>query len=177
MKELGIPSTDIYLYSIFDYLEVRINRLNQERLKPSLKWLNENRPLKAESLVVCHGDFHPYNILYHRDSVSAVLDWGTFRFEDPAYDIACTRMVLSVLGPVFYPMIDWDDFVNRYYVQYQQENALDYKKVNFFDAVRLLKALHELDYGLTVWRNPKVEKTLIEKFREISDVKINSTLS
>jgi aminoglycoside phosphotransferase (APT) family kinase protein len=176
MKELGIPKTDFYLYSILDYLEVSINRMSQERLKIGLDWLNENRPSKAECLVACHGDFHPSNILYHQDSVSAVLDWGTFRFEEPAYDVACTRIVLSVLGPVFYPMFDWDDFVSRYFLQYQQENALVPDKVDFFDAVRLLKALYELDYGLKVWRIPKVEKTLIKKFEEISDVKINSTL-
>jgi len=175
MKQLGILSNDINLYSIFDYLEVSINRLNQERLKPGLDWLNENRP-KPESPAICHGDFHPYNILYDQGSVSAVLDWGTFRFEDPAYDVACTRMVLSVLGPVFYPTIDWHEFVRRYYEQYRKECLLDHEKVNFFDAVRLLKALHELDYGLKVWRIPDVEKTLIETFRDKTEVKLNSTL-
>jgi len=175
MKQLGNPPNDIYLYSIFDYLEVLINRMNQERLQPGLDWLIENRP-KPESPVICHGDFHPGNILYYQDAVSAVLDWGTFRFEEPTYDVVCTRMVLSVLGPVFYPMIDWDDFVGRYYERYRKENPLDSERVDYFDAVKLLKSLHELDYGLKVWSTPGVEKRLIEAFREKTGVKIESKL-
>lgn len=175
MNELGFPSNDLNFCPSLDYVEVLINRLNQERLKPGLQWLKENRP-KTESLVICHGDFHPLNILYDQDSVSAVVDWATFRFDDPAYDVATTRMVLSVLGPVFYPMIDWDEFLTRYFEQYQKENSLDPEKVDFFDAVRLLRALNELDRGFKVWRIPAIEKTFIETFREKTDVKIKPTL-
>jgi hypothetical protein len=85
-------------------------------------------------------------------------------------------MVLYVLGPVFYPTIDWNDFVGRYYEQYLKENPLDSERVDYFDAVKLLKSLHELDYGLKVWSIPGVEKRLIEEFREKTGVKIESTL-
>ena len=175
MKQLGIPTNDTRYYSICDSLEASINRYNRERLKPGLDWLNENRP-KPEGPVICSGDFHPVNILYDQGSVSAVLDWGTFRFEDPAYDVCCTRMVGSVLATVFYPTIEWQEFVRRYYEQYLKRRLLDHGKVNFFDAVRLLKALNELDSGLKVWRTPSIEKKLIETFRDKTEVKLDSTL-
>ncbi len=176
METLGNPPDDFYLYSVISLLEHGIHQGNYERLKPGLQWLLDNRPYKTEKLVMCHGDFHPINILWDKSAVSAVLDWGTFRFEEPAYDVACTKTVLSVLGPIYYPNIKWDTFVKRYYEFYQKGNRLDQSRVDFFDTVRLLKALHELDYGLKVWSRTSIEKKLIDQFEEKTGVKMLPTL-
>jgi len=70
-------------YSITEYLDEFIRNNNHTRLFPALKWVLDNRP-PPEPSVFCHGDFHADNILWDSDKVSAVLDWGGFRFEEPA---------------------------------------------------------------------------------------------
>ncbi|MBW2115471.1 MAG: phosphotransferase [Deltaproteobacteria bacterium] len=53
-------------------------------------WLFENRPKEPETLSICHGDFHPMNILYEDGKVQAVLDWSGFMIGDPAMDVAAS---------------------------------------------------------------------------------------
>ena len=79
MKTLDIPRGDTSRYSMVDYLEENINKQGYTRLYPALEWLLEHR-LEREPVVMCHGDFHQGNILWHEGKVSAVLDWGTYRF-------------------------------------------------------------------------------------------------
>jgi len=74
-------------YSITEYLDEFIRKNNHTPLFPALEWVLDNRP-PSEPPVICHSDFHAENILWDDDSVSAVLDWGAFRFEESAWGVA-----------------------------------------------------------------------------------------
>jgi aminoglycoside phosphotransferase (APT) family kinase protein len=66
-------------------------------LDAAMAWLVKNCPPDPGKLAICHGDFHPLNILVQDGRVSGVLDWPGLMVADPVLDIAFT---LSSIGPV-----------------------------------------------------------------------------
>src|SRR5207253_7106912 len=51
--------------------------------------------------VICHGDFHPFNLLVDGDRVS-VVDWSVGLVADPAFDLAFTALTMSA-APIAVP--------------------------------------------------------------------------
>jgi aminoglycoside phosphotransferase (APT) family kinase protein len=47
--------------------------------------------------VICHGDFHPYNVLVHRGRL-AVIDWTDCGLGDPHGDVARTALLFELPG-------------------------------------------------------------------------------
>src|SRR5262249_13861731 len=45
-------------------------------LKPGLAWLEANNPAASRAVVICHGDFHPLNIMADGGGVTGVIDWA-----------------------------------------------------------------------------------------------------
>jgi aminoglycoside phosphotransferase (APT) family kinase protein len=62
-------------------------------LEPALRWLERHRPTAAATDVVCHGDFHPGNIVMSPRSVG-VIDWEGVAIAPPEYDVAITQVRL-----------------------------------------------------------------------------------
>ena len=61
-----------------------------------MSWLRERRPPEPGPRAICHGDFHPQNILSEGGVVTGVLDWPNALVADPAYDVASTRIILAL---------------------------------------------------------------------------------
>ena len=53
-----------------------------------------NRRPADDTVVICHGDLHPFNILAHRRG-DTVLDWSSALLAHPAHDLAYTRLLLA----------------------------------------------------------------------------------
>lgn len=123
------------LPSLIDFMETQITAHNLEWLKPGIQWLQDTRPTTGEKLVLCHGDFHPWNILVDHGAISAVLDWGGFRVWDPESDISGTKMKLTCVAPSVFPDIDWLQLARRYYECYSSEFPIDQSRVEYFEAV------------------------------------------
>ena len=60
-----------------------------------MSWLRERRPPEPGRRAICHGDFHPQNILSEGGAVTGVLDWPNALVADPTYDVASTRIILA----------------------------------------------------------------------------------
>jgi aminoglycoside phosphotransferase (APT) family kinase protein len=76
-------------------LETRIVRGALLGLAPALGWLRANRPAVEGPHVICHGDFHPLNILVNGSrEVTGVLDWPNVLFAERACDVAASRVIL-----------------------------------------------------------------------------------
>ena len=45
-------------------------------LSPALTWLEANHPGPPERATICHGDFHPLNIMAESGRVTGVIDWA-----------------------------------------------------------------------------------------------------
>ncbi len=130
-------------------------------LRPGIKWLLANRPAVSPlpthgrgaggegSAVICHGDFHPLNILMEKEEVSGVIDWPWLRLADPAYDVGATIAIFTQ-GPMdlpgfAYPLVNWfrRGVVRRYLSAYQRLRPLDVGAVRYYEAMRCLGFLLE----------------------------------
>ena len=66
-----------------------------------VEWLDEHEPHDGRR-VICHGDFHPLNVLAVGFDVEAVIDWTGGRIANPAYDVGFTAVLLGQ-APVAVP--------------------------------------------------------------------------
>ena len=93
--------------------------------------------------VICHGDFHPLNVLVTGHEVTGVVDWGWVVIAQPALDVGATVALLAH-GPVDVPRLAlplvrvvrrW--IVRRYLRAYASVRPLDLDEVRYFEALRL----------------------------------------
>ena len=73
-----------------------VERWNLAGLKPGLAWLDAHRPPRAEA-AICHGDFHPLNILADKDGPTGVIDWANVVIAEPAMDVASAITNISAV--------------------------------------------------------------------------------
>jgi aminoglycoside phosphotransferase (APT) family kinase protein len=168
---------DIYsLASRSDRLQERAARVPWVR--SGVEWLTRNRPPIPEREVVCHGDFHPLNILYADGEVTGVLDWAGFGVGDPAYDIGNT-LVLSTLASkhVLASMdgvaaVDWNLFGDQYLAAYRTRLPLDDTNLDYYRVRRCIQALIEGVEGQHVWQHPGVISDLLATIHDITGVRL-----
>jgi aminoglycoside phosphotransferase (APT) family kinase protein len=182
MKTITPEDAGTIRYSITEYLDEFIPKNNHTRLFPALKWVLDNRP-PSEPPVICHGDFHAENILWDNDSVSAVLDWGAFRFEEPAWDVAYIIVKLRAFYPQRLHGVSLNVYIDRYFRSYTERRKIVRDRFSYFEAVGALNALNEIETHINDMTDTslkqllgKVEDYMINVFKEVSGVKIpNST--
>jgi aminoglycoside phosphotransferase (APT) family kinase protein len=85
-------------------LDRRIRERPLEGLSQGMRWLFEHRPTPDASRVICHGDFHPQNLLVADGRVSAVLDWPNVVVAEREYDVASTRAILALTPIELWPV-------------------------------------------------------------------------
>jgi aminoglycoside phosphotransferase (APT) family kinase protein len=165
-------------YSIEDRLGWLVEQIESpsfEWLQPGLRWIVKNRPEDPDRLVVCHGDFHPINILTKDGEVSGVVDWSSFLVCDPAYDIGITKVLVTVAALSIFPEVPkvyWVQFINRYYDYYQRECPVDPVHVEYYEAFRCLKALLEGAEGHAAFCQPETMRILSEYFEKITSIRL-----
>lgn len=160
-------------YSIEDRLSWLVEQIKSpgcEWLQPGLRWIVANRPEDPDRWVVCHGDFHPINILTKDGEVSGVLDWSGFVVGDPAYDIGITNVLGTVAAPGLFPGVDWVELINRYQDYYRQRCPVELARIEYYEAFRCLWALLEGAEGHAAWSHPDVMRRLSEHFEQITRV-------
>ena len=97
LEVAGVPLATMSFDGRLAMMEGEIGRLGLTRLEPVIDWLKAHRPQSAVAPVLCHGDFHPLNILAQDGSVTGVLDWGNATFGDPASDVGSTIANISTV--------------------------------------------------------------------------------
>ena len=158
-------------------LSGRMNWLSAKRellpwLAESVQWLIENRPREPELLSICHGDFHPLNILVQDGKVTAVLDWPGFMIGDPAMDVACTIVLVTIAARSLLPEQDWDRVLGRYLQAYCDERPLDLEHLCYYKMLRCVAAFVDGAKGQEVWRSPSALQNLIEHVYDISGIRV-----
>lgn len=140
-------------------------------LKPAVRWIHQNKPTRGRR-VLCHGDFHPLNDLVNDGRVSGVLDWPACRILEPEWVVAGTSVVCSHLLPFIIPGIDWLGLVNGYLESYKDRAKLDSGRLEYYEAVQCINYLEALASGLAEIDFPGAKDGLVEKFNEISGIKL-----
>jgi len=183
MKTITPEDGGTIRYSITEYLDEFIRKNNRTRLFPALEWVLDNRP-PSEPPVICHGDFHADNILWDDDSVSAVLDWGAFRFEEPAWDVAYIIVKFYAFFPQTYLDIPVNEHIDRYFRSYNERRKIDRERLTYFKAVGALNFLNEIETHINDFTDTsmkqllgKVDGYMVNLFEEVSGVKIPNSIT
>ena len=64
-------------------------------LAAGIGWALKHRPNEHDE-VLCHGDFHPFNVMSERGEISGVIDWSLATMASPAFDVGNTLMILGL---------------------------------------------------------------------------------
>jgi aminoglycoside phosphotransferase (APT) family kinase protein len=142
----GLVTLDGHLTQI----ESRIARRNLNGLDQAMRWLRNRRPVPQRPRAICHGDFHPLNLLVDRGRVTAVLDWPNVVVADPACDVAATRVILEltpleilqVSAPRRWALEAFLRFVlARYLAGYRRRRPLDHTTLAYYEAFACMRGL------------------------------------
>lgn len=88
------PSVAWTVEELLDRFVVAAEALGDADLSAMVGRLARSRPTAGQS-VVCHGDYHPFNLLIGDDGAATVLDWTGAILADPAFDLAFTTLLLE----------------------------------------------------------------------------------
>jgi aminoglycoside phosphotransferase (APT) family kinase protein len=176
LKEAGISDYVYGLDSRFNNMRERAKK--QPWIQNGVKWLFDHRPPEPDQVSVCHGDFHPLNILIQDEMVTGVLDWSGFVIADPAFDVANTLVLTTI--PVKHlielpdgvPTLDWNLAAKQYLLAYQHIKDLDQTNLDYYRVRRCLLALLESVEGQKVWQHPLIVRDLIEYIQEVTGIQI-----
>ena len=131
-------------------LEQGVERGGLAGLTAAIAWLLAHRPPEPKRRVICHGDFHPLNILVSGGVATGVIDWPNTMIADPAYDVASTKTILGVTPVEVLGLptaLRWivaailPGMVKRYVKGYQQQRALDPTALAYYEALCCMRQL------------------------------------
>ena len=125
------------------------SRARLDGLAPLLDWLRAGHP-PGGALAICHGDFHPQNVLVERGVVTGVLDWPNALVADPAFDVASTLNILRFvpagltsmpralrgLARLVQPLL-----ARRYLARYRRGQPIDDARLAYYQVAAALRAL------------------------------------
>jgi aminoglycoside phosphotransferase (APT) family kinase protein len=189
--EAGLPPDALRFEHELAWHAGRARSLGLAGLGPGVDWLESRRPPRELTPVVCHGDFHPFNLIAEKGRLTGVIDWTYphVKVESPAFDVGATIALLSH-GPVTLPGVvrriaAWGRarLVALYRDAYLRERPLTPAALDYFVALRLLGFLveageHRLaELGArarpekpTAFGAPEVQAGVVAHFRALSGV-------
>jgi aminoglycoside phosphotransferase (APT) family kinase protein len=170
LEERGFDERRYRLGGRFDWLEERASKYPW--IHDAVEWLIENRPPEPARLSICHGDFHPLNILVQDGQVTGVLDWPGFIIADPVLDVANTTVLTAVSAKHLLGLETPDLAVEMYLGAYQAERPLDLEYLDYYRVRRCVYALLEGAGGQQVWQHPGIVQDLIEHTHQITGIRV-----
>ena len=135
---------------LLDQFRRRIAARSLHGLGRALDWLAAHRPAEAARPVICHGDFHPQNILMEDGVVTGVIDWPNALVANPAYDVATTRIILglvplelSTLPAVVRVLLSAARplLLSRYLAGYRRGRPIDDLALGYYEAAACMRQL------------------------------------
>ncbi len=144
------------------YLQSYVADSALAHLEPGVAWLLENQPSERDVLSVCHGDFHPGNVMVDGGRVTGVLDWPGAQLADPEYDVAVSLVLMVVAAPELVsgvPPEAFEAFALGYLESYSRRRTVDPERVRYYRALRAMRAFLR---GTAV-RTPSVNPELLPR--------------
>ena len=152
----------------------------QERASPypwlgeAVAWLIQNCPPEPERLSICHGDFHPMNLLVREGRIAGVLDWPGFMVADPTSDVATTIVLTTISAKHLLSLAEWEAAVEFYLDAYRARRSLDLRYLDYYRARRCIIALVDGASGQAVWQHPAIVQDLIAYMHEVTGIRIQT---
>jgi aminoglycoside phosphotransferase (APT) family kinase protein len=147
---LGEAGLDPQIYTLDGELQ-RLASVVPEDAPPeahaAVDWLRQHRPQRRGGDVICHGDFHPLNLVDDGSRRPGVVDWANAIVAEPEYDAGATIILLrygpAKFPPALMPLVaalrGW--LVRRYLAAYRRQLPLDPSRLRYFQAYRIASAL------------------------------------
>jgi aminoglycoside phosphotransferase (APT) family kinase protein len=170
LQEQGFDQRRYRLSGRMDWLQVHASR--HPWLKEGVDWLIENCPPEPTGLAVCHGDFHPLNILVQDGQVTGVLDWPGFIVADPVLDIANTVTLTQISAKHILGLQEVGPAVELYLDAYRAQRPLDLGNLDYYRARRCIHALWEGAGGQSVWQHPGIVQDLVATTQAVTGLRI-----
>jgi len=169
-----------------EQLGARAGAANLDGLAPGIEWALKHRPKEPDE-VLCHGDFHPLNVMSEHGEISGVIDWSLATVASPAFDVGNTLMILGQASGAAEGGIASalrGSTAKRYLSQYQKVRPLDMDAVRYYEAYRCLQSLlwaaenrivraKQPEVRPSPWDAPEVAGVLAARFQEISRVGVS----
>jgi aminoglycoside phosphotransferase (APT) family kinase protein len=156
--------------------------LRVEALTQAMDWLRAQRPT-VRPAVICHGDFHPANVMLEADGTYHIIDWTLMRFADAEYDIG-RSVILWRRAPIDRALVGGPVRVLiglgrrillfRYRRLYRQRRPIDGARLRYyeaFDALRVV-AMTFVGRNTSLWRDQPVIDGLMAHVRQCTKLKL-----
>lgn len=156
------------------------------QFEPALNWIESNAP-DVSSPVVCHCDFHPLNLLAEKWQVTGVIDWPNVLFADPEFDVAFSRIIMT-MGPIEAGALNGvvsrvrGGLTRLYEREYRKHRPLDEQKLRYYEAFRCFLAMLNAARVRTrggqefvdqyAWGGPEQVSLMTAHFRTVSGVEL-----
>jgi aminoglycoside phosphotransferase (APT) family kinase protein len=154
----GIEAGAITFEGQLARLSTIVERNDLIGLKPGLTWLDDHRPPQAREAAICHGDFHPLNILADKNQPTGVIDWANAVIAEPAMDVGSAIANMSAV-PLPLP---WalrvtahaiiGAALRRYERTYRALRPLDDRAVRYYQVFRAVAQLAGVGRARTTGR-------------------------
>jgi aminoglycoside phosphotransferase (APT) family kinase protein len=142
----GIDARVVTFEGQFARLKAIVERCGLTGVEPALAWLDQHRPSQAQA-AICHGDFHPLNILADRGKPTGVIDWPNVVIVEPAMDVGSAIANVSAV-PINVPWAlraaAWAAIgaaLRRYERAYRARRPLDDQAVRYYQVFRAVAQL------------------------------------
>jgi aminoglycoside phosphotransferase (APT) family kinase protein len=160
-------------------------------MEPVARWLREHAPGTPERLSICHGDFHPGNLMVDGTRLTGIIDWANVRLGRPEFDVGVTRVLLTC-GPLEGTAFDesarpmLEQAVAAYTGFYKELSPLDDELVAFYETLRASRALARVmarDAGVKVrqaapdgyaWGRPDARRAITRLIERNTGIAINA---
>jgi len=143
----GLDPATITFEGQLSWIVSTVEQFSLVDLKPAVDWLNTCRPSAAFSPTICHGDFHPLNILAQNGKVTGVIDWVNIVVAPAEMDVGSAIANIAT-APFQVPRalkFALRIFITRILLRYQrtyaQRRALDGDAVRYFQVFRCVYQL------------------------------------
>jgi aminoglycoside phosphotransferase (APT) family kinase protein len=125
------------------WLAGEVKRLALDGVQPAIDWLLAHQPTSLRP-TVCHGDFHPLNILGDRGKISGVIDWTNVVVAPAEMDVASAITNIAnvpfdvprLLDPVLRLIVA--RVLKNYRRAYAARRPLDDDAVRYFQVFRCI---------------------------------------
>jgi aminoglycoside phosphotransferase (APT) family kinase protein len=128
-------------------LEAAVESFGLAGLMPAVSWLKAHRPDDTKSASICHGDFHPLNIMADGDTVTGVIDWANVVIAAPEMDVASAVANIATLpikapAPMQLPLrLLIATLLRRYVAAYRALRPLDEARLRYYQVFRAMVQL------------------------------------
>jgi aminoglycoside phosphotransferase (APT) family kinase protein len=143
----GLDESVVTFEGQYTRLTAAIENATLSELKPVLSWLQANRPEPSCRVAICHGDFHPLNIMADAGRVTGVIDWANVVVAQPEMDVGSaianiTTVPFNVpppMRPVLRTIIS--SALGSYVRSYRRVRPLDDRALHYFQVFRAFAQL------------------------------------